>query len=216
MIDLRLKIDLHVHTDYSRDSTITLNQVVAYSQMRGLDGVAVTDHDVVTGALELVERATKLVVIPGVEVATSRGHVVALNTTKSIPTKLNPLETIQKIHETGGIAVAAHPAMFYKGMGKQANSGFDAIEVVNAAAFPFFLSTHLSRKLAVRLNLPQTAGSDAHYASEIGSAYTVIDSKRDVDSIVCAIAKGKTVPCGNPIQWKQRLKRGYESLKRKL
>ena len=216
MIDLRLKIDLHVHTNYSCDSTITLNQVVEYSQMRGLDGVAITDHDVATGALELVERATKLVVIPGVEVTTSRGHVVALNTTRPIPTKLSPSETIQRIHETGGIAVAAHPTVFYKGMGKQANSSFDAMEVINAAAFPFFLSTHLSRKLAIRLNLPQTAGSDAHHASEIGSAYTVIDSKRDVDSIVHAITKGKTVPCGNPIQWKQRLKRGYLGFKRKL
>ena len=216
MIELRLKIDLHVHTNYSCDSTITANQVVAYSQMRGLDGVAVTDHDVVTGALELVERATKLVVIPGVEVTTSRGHVVALNTTGPIPTKLRPSETIERIHEAGGIAVAAHPTVFHKGMGKQANSSFDAMEVINAAAFPFFLSTHLSRKLAARFNLPQTAGSDAHHASEIGSAYTVIDSKRDVDSIVHAIAKGKTVPCGNPIQWKQRLKRGYLDLKRRL
>ena len=162
MIDLRLKIDLHVHTNYSCDSKITLNQVVEYSQMRGLDGVAITDHDVVTGALELVERVTKLVVIPGVEVTTSRGHVVALNTTRPIPTKLSPSEAIQRIHETGGIAVAAHPTVFYKGMGKQANPSFDAIEVINAAAFPFFLSTHLSRKLAIRLNLPQTAGSDAH------------------------------------------------------
>jgi len=205
--DLRLKIDLHVHTRYSYDSTITLDEIVAYSQKRGLDGVAITDHDVVEGALKLVQKVKELVVIPGVEVTTSRGHVLALNITRPIPTELSPLETIQMIHEAGGIAVAAHPTVFYKGLRGQINSNFDAVEVVNASAFPFFLSTYLSRKLALRLDLPQTAGSDAHYASEIGFAYTVVDTDPEVDEIVHAIRNGATVPCGKPIPWKLRLER---------
>lgn len=216
MRNLRLKIDLHVHTHYSHDSTTTLDQIVAYSKKRGLDGVAITDHDVVGGALELVQKVKELVVIPGVEVTTSRGHVLALNITRPVPVELSPLETIQIIHEAGGIAVAAHPTVFYKGMRGQANSNFDAVEVVNASAFPFFLSTYLSRRLAVRLNLPQTAGSDAHYASEIGLAHTVVDAEPEVDEIVHAITKGETVPCGKPIPWKLRLKRGWLNLKRKL
>ncbi|TET20360.1 PHP domain-containing protein [Candidatus Bathyarchaeota archaeon] len=207
MRDLRLKIDLHVHTRYSYDSTITLDEIVAYSQKRGLDGVAITDHDVVEGALKLVQKVKELVVIPGVEVTTSRGHVLALNITRPIPTELSPLETIQMIHEAGGIAVAAHPTVFYKGLRGQINSNFDAVEVVNASAFPFFLSTYLSRKLALRLDLPQTAGSDAHYASEIGFAYTVVDTDPEVDEIVHAIRNGATVPCGKPIPWKLRLER---------
>jgi len=88
--------------------------------------------------------------------------------------------------------------------------------VINASAFPFFLSTYLSRKLAVRLNLPQTAGSDAHYASEIGLAYTVVDTEPEVNEIVHAIKKGATIPCGKPIPWKLRLKRGYFDIKKKL
>lgn len=216
MRDLRLKIDLHVHTRYSHDSTTTLNQILAYSKKRGLDGVAITDHDVVTGALKLIQKVKELVVIPGVEVTTSHGHVLALNITKPIPTELSPFETIQIIHEAGGIAVAAHPTVFYKGLRGHVNSNFDAVEVINASAFPFFLSTYLSRKLAVRLNLPQTAGSDAHYASEIGLAYTVVDTEPEVNEIVHAIKKGATIPCGKPIPWKLRLKRGYFDFKKKL
>ncbi|MDH5451490.1 MAG: PHP domain-containing protein, partial [Candidatus Bathyarchaeota archaeon] len=184
MRDLRLKIDLHVHTRYSHDSTTTLDEIVACSKKRGLDGVAITDHDVVGGALKLAQKVKELVVIPGVEVSTSRGHVLALNMTKPVPTELSPFETIQIIHEAGGIAVAAHPTVFYKGLRGQVNPDFDAVEVINASAFPFFLSTYLSRKLAVRLNLPQTAGSDAHYASEIGLAYTVVDTEPEVNEIV--------------------------------
>jgi len=214
--DLRLKIDLHVHTRYSHDSTTTLDQIIAYSKKRGLDGVAITDHDVVEGALKLVQEAKELVVIPGVEVTTSHGHVLALNITKPIPTELSPFETIQIIHEAGGIAVVAHPTVFYKGLRGHVNSNFDAVEVINASAFPFFLSTYLSQKLAVRLNLPQTAGSDAHYASEIGLAYTVVDTEPEVNEIVHAIKKGATIPCGKPIPWKLRLKRGYFDFKKKL
>jgi len=214
--DLRLKIDLHVHTRYSHDSTTTLDQILAYSQKRGLDGVAITDHDVVTGALKLIQKVEGLLVIPGVEVTTSRGHVLALNITRPIPMELSPFETVQTIHEAGGIAVAAHPTVFYKGLRGQVNSNFDAVEVINASSFPFFLSTHLSQKLAVRLNLPQTAGSDAHYASEIGFAYTVVDTEPEVNEIVHAIKKGATIPCGKPIPWKLRLKRGYFDIKKKL
>lgn len=216
MRDLRLKIDLHVHTRYSHDSTTTLDQIIAYSQKRGLDGVAITDHDVVTGALKLIQKVEGLLVIPGVEVTTSRGHVLALNITRPIPMELSPFETVQIIHEAGGIAVAAHPTVFYKGLRGQVNSNFDAVEVINASSFPFFLSTHLSQKLAVRLNLPQTAGSDAHYASEIGFAYTVVDTEPEVNEIVHAIKKGATIPCGKPIPWKLRLKRGYFDIKKKL
>jgi len=214
--DLRLKIDLHVHTRYSYDSTTTLDEIVAYSKKRGLDGVAITDHDVVEGALELVQKVKELVVIPGVEVTTSHGHVLALNITKPIPAELSPFETIQIIHEAGGIAVAAHPTVFYKGLRGHVDSNFDAVEVVNASSFPFFLSTYLSRKLAVRLDLPQTAGSDAHYASEIGFAYTIVDAEPEVDEIVHAIKTGATVPYGKAIPWKLRLKRGYFAIKKKL
>lgn len=213
---MRLKIDLHVHTRYSYDSTITLDEIVAYSKKRGLDGVAITDHDVVGGAVRLAQKVKELVVIPGVEVTTSHGHVLALNITKPIPTELSPSETIQIIHEAGGIAVAAHPTVFYKGLRGHVNSNFDAVEVVNASAFPFFLSTYQSHKLAVRFDLPQTAGSDAHYASEIGFAYTVVDADPEVDEIVHAIKKGATTPCGKPIPWKLRLKRGYFNIKKKM
>lgn len=215
MNGLPLKLDLHVHTCYSNDATTTLREVVLYAKKRGLDGVAITDHNAVEGALKLAQKSN-LLVVPGVEVTTQRGHVLALNVTTSIPQRLSTFETIQRIHEAGGIAVAAHPTAVYKGgLRRQIVSSFDAVEVINSTAFPFFLSTYLGRKLAVRLNLPQTAGSDAHQASGIGFAYTLIEADPNADEIIQAIKRGAAVPFGRPIPWRIRLQNAVSSLKGK-
>jgi len=211
---LGLKIDLHVHTCYSSDAVTTLKEVITYSKKRGLDGVAITDHDTLLGALKL--RNSDLIVIPGIEITTLRGHLLALNVTTPIPAKLDINETIERIHEAGGIAVAAHPTLFYKSAPSQKTASYDAIEVINSAAIPFQLFTYLNQKLATRLNLPQTAGSDSHYAPEIGAAYTVIEADPDVDEIIQAIIKGASNPVGKSIPWRMRLKGKALSLKRKI
>jgi len=215
--ELLLKIDLHVHTCYSADAGTTPKEVVAYSKKRGLNGIAITDHDTLKGALKLTNQEESIV-IPGIEITTSNGHVLALNVLEEVPPKMTLSETIQRIHELGGIAVAAHPKTIYKGVEGQMTSfpSFDAIEVINSLAFPFFFSTYQSRKIAFQLNLPQIAGSDAHYPSEIGFAYTIVDANPEVDAIVRAIKKGATVPCGKPIPWRLRFEREGLKLKRKL
>ena len=212
-----LKIDLHVHTCYSTDAATTPAEVVAYSKKRGLHGVAITDHDTLKGALKLTN-SEEFIVIPGIEITPLDGHVLALNVREEVPPKMALPETICRIHELGGIAVAAHPKNMYKGIGRQITSslGFDAVEVINSSTFPFFFSTNQSRKVALGLGLPQIAGSDAHFPSEIGSAYTIVDADSEVDEIVHAIKRGATVPCGKPIPWKLRLERECMRLKRKL
>jgi len=205
-----LKIDLHVHTCYSEDATTTLKEVVYYAKKRGLNGVAVTDHETLRGALKLA-RKSQLIIIPGLEVETQRGHILALNITTLIPPKLSIRETVQKIHDAGGIAAIAHPAVVLKtGLGQKitSSSNIDAVEVINSAAFPFFLSTYLGRRLAEKLNLPQTAGSDAHHALEIGTAYTLVNADSNTDDVTEAILKGMITPCGKPITWAKRVQRG--------
>ena len=214
---LALKIDLHVHTCYSHDGITTPKQLIVYSKKKGLDGVAITDHDTIRGALKLAD-GKELIIIPGIEVSTLQGHVIALNVTEQIPPNLSVSETIEKTHELNGIATAAHPSVMLKGLRMHMcrDLNFDAIEVINSAAFPFSMSTHLNRRIAVNLNLPQTGGSDAHYAPEIGSAYTLVDADREIDDIARAIRKGATVPFGNAIPWRIRLEKEVFSLKRKL
>ncbi|MEA2090312.1 MAG: CehA/McbA family metallohydrolase [Thermoproteota archaeon] len=211
-----LKIDLHVHTCYSYDAVTTLEEVIAYSKKRGLNGVAITDHDTLKGALKLQQK-NNFLIIPGMEISTRQGHVLAINITTPIPPALDVHETIERIHEAGGVAVAAHPTTLAKGgLRRKIGSGFDAIEVINSSAVPFFFSVYLNRKIAERFSLPQTAGSDAHCPFEIGTAYTIVDANSKLDEIVEAIRKGATVPYGKPIPWRMRVRREALTLKRKL
>lgn len=189
---------------------------MVYSKKCGLDGVAVTDHDTLEGALKLRQR-NDFLIIPGIEVSSREGHVLAINVTTPIPPKLSLCETIERIHEAGGIAVAAHPTTIGKGgLRRKISSDFDAIEVINSSAFPFFLSVYLNRKIAERLNLPQTAGSDAHHPFEIGTAYTIVDADAEPDEVVEIIKNGGAVPYGKPISWPARLRRRTSTSKRKV
>jgi predicted metal-dependent phosphoesterase TrpH len=202
---LGLNIDFHVHTCYSRDSSITLKQVISFAKKKGLDGVAITDHNTIKGALKLKTR--DIIVIPGIEVSTADGHLLGINITTPIAKKLGIEETIEIIHDNGGIAIAPHPFSFYKSPPSRSVSNYDAIEVMNASSIPFSILTHFSKQFANDLDLPQTGGSDSHYAPEIGLAYSVVDSCSDVDEIVSAIKKGNVFASGRGIPWKIRFDR---------
>jgi len=213
---LQLKIDMHVHTCYSKDSLITLEELLSYAKKRGLDGLAITDHDTIEGALKMASEKS-LLIIPGVEISSSEGHIVGLNITRPIPKKLSARETVDRIHGAGGIAVACHPAGFFRqSLRKHVDSTFDAIEVMNSAEIPFGRALKQSMRIASCLGKPQVAGSDAHFGPEIGCAYTVLDSEPNVDDIVKAMCKGQCQPSGGPIPLSVRLRRIIEVNKRRL
>jgi predicted metal-dependent phosphoesterase TrpH len=189
---------------------------VAYAKKRGLDAVAVTDHDEIKGALKLSKNKDFLI-IPGTEVSTQHGHVLALNVSEKIPLKLDIATTIQQIHEANGIAIAAHPTALHRGKLRRHVTGmFDAVEVINASSIPFRFSNYINHKLALEFNLPQTGGSDAHYAPEIGMAYTLVEADLEKDEIIAAIKKGKIEACGRMIPWSMRLKREALNFKRRV
>jgi len=216
---LSLRIDLHVHTCYSKDCATTLDEVILHTKKMGLSGIAITDHDTVEGASKLIKNRTGPIVIPGIEVSTNQGHIIGLNITTSIPPQLTIKETVERIHDVGGIAIVAHPSAILKdgiigiSLGwKDASYGLDAVEVVNSSVFPFFLNS-LSKRLAVRMDLPQTAGSDSHFAETIGLAYTIfghIGPEPNVEDIIEAVKKGMTRPYGKPIPWRLRLRKIFQ------
>lgn len=212
-----VNVDLHVHTIYSPDSLITPKDLVYYAKMQGLNAVAVTDHNRVEGALKIAKETRDFLIIPGIEVSSANGHIVGLNVKEVIPKHLTAEETIERIHTAGGIAVACHPYALLKGsVGKHVTAKFDAIEVVNASAFPFGRSVRKAQQAADVFRLPRVAGTDAHFGPHIGTAYTIVDSELEVESIVKAIKAGRCKPAGGSVPLSLKLQKQYRYYTRKL
>ena len=202
---MRIKADLHIHSYYSKDSIITPKDLVSCAKRRGLDAVAVTDHNRVDGALKMAKE-TDFLIIPGVEISSLHGHIIGLNLREPVDRGLSADETVDRIHDLGGLAIACHPFARLKGsVGKHVTGRFDAVEAINASAFPFGSSTRKAHQLAERLQLPKTAGTDAHYGPVIGKAYTTIEAEPNPESIAMAIAKGKCEVAGKSISWALRI-----------
>jgi predicted metal-dependent phosphoesterase TrpH len=211
---MQVKADLHVHTIYSRDSVITPKELVFYAKKRDLNAVAVTDHNQVKGAQDMAKK-TDFLIIPGTEVSSLNGHIVGLDVQEEVPQGLTPAETVDRIHQAGGVAIACHPFALFKGsIGKHVTAKFDAIETINSSAFPFNSSTEKANRLAESLRLPRVAGTDAHYGPVIGHACTLMDAEPSVDSILHAIVNGACQPTGEAIPYILRIKNQFRFLKK--
>ncbi len=198
---MQINADLHVHTTNSKDSLITPKDLVSYAKKRGLNAVAVTDHNTLDDAWKIAQETPDFLIIPGMEVSSSDGHIVALNVRTLIPRGLSSIETVERIHQAGGVAIACHPYVFGKGCLKdKVGNTFDAVEVINGRAFPFKRSVRKAEAKAKQLGLPRVAGTDAHYGPQIGYGYTVLDAEEaSVEAVCKAIVLGKCTPNGQAV-----------------
>ena len=200
-----LKLDLHVHTVGSPDAHTRIEDLPKIIRAKGLDGVAVTEHNNFDPP-----SFSDVLIIPGVEISSRDGHVVALGVHERIPVGLPADETISRIHNQGGIAIIPHPHDPVSECVRIANLGVrpDAVETMNADALSFYVSNWLARRDARRFGLPEVGASDSHIPETIGDAYTVIDSpSRDVGDILEAIRRGKVHPEGRPTSIRNKIRK---------
>jgi len=180
-----MRLDIHVHSCFS-DGVPTPREIVERCKKIGLSGVAITDHDVIEGSLEALKYASRdFTVIPGLEVSSTEGHILALGVKEKIDAGLSAYDTIRIIHKMGGIAVAAHPYdSWRKGVGDLILSlPFDAVEVINGHTFG---NTKNPVEMAGKAKLPTVGGTDAHSLHEIGNVSINVDG----EPLEC-IKKGK-------------------------
>lgn len=193
---VRMRLDLHIHSSYSSDGSVSPELILKHAKKIGLDGIAITDHNEIKGSLKLWKQnkgRKDFAVIPGMEVSSSEGHILALGVTEAIPRGLTPKETNRKITELGGLAIAPHPYRFWSGLGEESvkRADFEVIEVINSRSLK--KENLKARMLAEKLGCGETGGSDCHSLSHLGNAFTRIeDPTFDIDDIVEEIRKGKT------------------------
>ncbi|MGZ4863691.1 MAG: PHP domain-containing protein [Halobacteriota archaeon] len=174
-----MRLDLHIHSHYSPDSHSSIEDILIQAQEVGLDGISITDHNSVQSfsvASKLAEElGIELIIIPGAEISTQEGHLIALGITNLLPFGIPANEVIEYVHDNGGIAVAPHPyALFRKGIRNLEAMRLDAVETFNSKQL-FGLSNYFANLSARRLSLGVTGGSDSHKVETIGFGYTDVN-----------------------------------------
>jgi predicted metal-dependent phosphoesterase TrpH len=199
--------DLHIHTEYSFDGTASVLAVLQQAKQTGLDVIAITDHDEIDGALEAMELAPEvgIEVIPGIEVSTADGDLLALNVTQKIERDQPMLETLSKVGKLGGICIAPHPMddgyrmhslgsyLIMKALrDRDAAKILIAIETYNATILNK-ANNDYARILAEHLGIAQTGNSDAHVLNAIGLGRTKFPGHTRKE-LLTALQNGLTVP----------------------
>ncbi|MCX6058453.1 MAG: PHP domain-containing protein [Chloroflexi bacterium] len=205
--------DLHLHTIYSYDGTASLAAVLSRAKQLGLDVIAITDHDEIAGALKAMELASAYGVelIPGIEITTADGDLLAYFITEKVEAGLSLVETVLRVRELGGVCVAPHPMAGGMGMkslkartilkalrNPQVAETLIGIEVYNATALDR-ISNHYARILASRLEIAHVGNSDAHVVDAIGLGSTEFEGNSAADLLTAL--KNKTTKVRKQKEW---------------
>ena len=172
----RIRLDMHMHTEYSRDSRVALGDFAELARKAQLGAVCITDHDTIEGGLRLREMDTGLQVIVGEEITTADGELVGLYLKDKVPPGLSADRSIDLIHEQGGLAYVPHP--FSRNRRRHLRQSalenvaqkLDIVEVFNAREVASSSNVR-ALEFARAHDLPGGVGSDSHRPIEIGRAY---------------------------------------------
>ena len=218
-----LSVELHSHSERSHDGRDPVEMLLEQAQAVGLDALAVTDHDEIDASLRAADLAADydLVGIPGMEVTSADGHVLAIGVESAVPPGLPFAETLSEIRDRGGIAVVPHPFQSSRSgvapnISQEELASADAIEVYNSRLLTG-LANRKAEKFA-RINaLPMTAGSDAHIAEMVGQAVTRVGAEeRSVEGILDAIRAGETSVEGKRTPWHISFRQAAGGAKRRV
>jgi predicted metal-dependent phosphoesterase TrpH len=180
------KADLQLHSDLG-DGLSSVDEILDSAERAGLDVIALTDHDDIRGAFALRElaarRSSPVAVVPGVEVTTRSGHLLALWIEDELPMFCSLADALSRIHEAGGMAIVPHPLSYLtfsigEGALRQIAAHGDSARMVDAielrnpsyagrvrASRAVWLNAHV-------LRIAETGSSDAHHAALVGTCWT--------------------------------------------
>jgi len=187
--------ELHVHSNHS-DGRDNVKRIVLRALELGLNALSITDHDTLNGSLEAAEfvrdEHLDIEIIPGVEITTSDGHLLAYGVSRDIDRGMSLKESVWEVKKQNGLTAIPHPFQIDRhGVRRLELFRYvDAIEVFNAKFLTGFCN-FLSWKISKKFNKPMIAGSDAHRIETVGYGMTLIF----YNDVLKGIAKGKTKVC---------------------
>jgi predicted metal-dependent phosphoesterase TrpH len=202
---VRLRVDTHVHSQASYDADSPVERILERASDRGLDAVVVTDHDAIDASLRAAALAPEygLLGLPGVEVSTADGHLLALGVENPVAPGRPLAATVEEVRSRGGVAVVPHPFQRSRhGARAGAIDDCDGIEVYNAHCLTGLRNGQAAR-FAVAAGYPSFGGSDAHSAELVGRGFTEVrlepGDAPTGDALLRAMRAGRTRARGRRI-----------------
>lgn len=197
-----LRCEFHCHSKYSKDSLSSPRKIIETCIKKGIQRIAITDHDTIEGALKTYAIDPQRVII-GEEITTTGGELLGYFIKEQVPPGLSPLETIHRLRDQDAFISVAHPFdTLRKGHWKlpilmEILPNIDAIEIFNARCMVPD-ANQLALEFAKKHNLPGTVGSDAHILYEIGRATMDLPPFEDKSSLSATLHNviTKTTPSG--------------------
>ncbi len=189
-----LRADFHIHTEYSFDCDMSLEDIVERCQKMNIDCIAVADHGTIEGALKLQEIAPFKVIVAE-EILTPYGEIMGMFLKEGIESHISVEEAVSRIKAQDALVCLPHPFDRFRGL-KLDNSRMeelldrvDALEVFNARS-PLPIGETRAQQLADKHGIPVTAGSDSHSPREIGYTYVELPDFNGKDDFLDALKKG--------------------------
>lgn len=187
---VRTKTLLHVHTDYSYDSNISLDALANYVAEHGFGCVAVTDHDTIEGALRFRNRTPARVIV-GEEISTRDGHLIGLFLKTHVRAGDSALDTAKAIREQGGLVLVPHPFVKAFGCGIRDHTRtiidlIDAVEINNAQNL-LRRPDREAENFAKEFGKTPYVGADSHMASSIAPCYQIMRDFGDAADFLRAL-----------------------------
>jgi predicted metal-dependent phosphoesterase TrpH len=185
MIEESSAYDFHIHSMYSFDSITHPKTIIAMAEKRKLTGIAITDHNTIKGSLMALQEKSNIQIIPGSEIKTPEGEIIALFIHEEIQSR-DFLGIVHEVHDQGGLVVLPHPYKGRESIPPYIVSSVDIVEIFNGRRS--HEKNIRADKLAKECNKPAIGGSDSHCSFEIGRVRTVFQRKiDDMDQLKKAI-----------------------------
>jgi predicted metal-dependent phosphoesterase TrpH len=187
-----VKAEFHCHTCYSKDSQVTIQDLIDICQRKGIQRLVVTDHNTIEGALEAHALYPGMFIV-GEEIMTTQGELLGFFMKESIPRGLSPLETINILRSQGAFISVSHPFdAFRRGRWEPENlikivPYLDAIEIFNSRCMFSRFNTR-AKEFAQQHHLLGTVGSDSHHIREVGTATLTLPDFIDAASLKTSLA----------------------------
>ena len=189
-------VDLHIHSNFSICSLLTLSEIIEYCNSYKIKGIALTDHNSLDGYEEIKKIAQKydIIIFLGYELRVKGGELLIYGIPKVLPLDMDPNIIIKKVKEMGGAVIAAHPFRgFFSSFKKNVyDLDIDGIEVTNRPTHSF---DQRALTAAIKMEVAMIAGSDAHNISDIGWCATKFKKRiTSTKELISEIIKKRVEP----------------------